>query len=108
MSMRLGFVVKNRIAGLAAVIFLWSASAGYVFASSEGQGDSPKHDDCRVESVDYKGWHAQQVSNRWVQLVVIPQNGGRLIQVTFAGHPYLFVNPKFAGKYFPPASGQWF
>ena len=38
----------------------------------------------------------------------MPQNGGRLIQVTFSGHPYLFVNPKLAGKYFPPSSDQWF
>ena len=45
---------------------------------------------CRVEPTDYKGWHAQQISNRWVQLIVVPQNGGRLMQVTFAGHPYLF------------------
>ena len=58
-----------------------------------------KSADCRVEAVDYKGWHAQQISNRWVQLIVVPQNGGRLMQVTFAGHAYLFVNPKFAGKY---------
>ena len=65
-------------------------------------------DGCRVEAVDYKGWQAQQLSNRWVQLAVVPQNGGRLIQVTFAGHPYLFVNPKLAGKYFPPSSKEWF
>jgi hypothetical protein len=58
--------------------------------------------------VNYKGWQAQQLSNRWVQLIIVPQNGGRLIQVTFAGHPYLFVNPKFAGKYLPPDSSQWF
>lgn len=63
---------------------------------------------CRVEAVDYKGWHAQQLSNRWVQLILVPQNGGRLIQVTFAGHAYLFVNPQFAGKYFPPTNGKWF
>src|SRR5438309_4640643 len=63
---------------------------------------------CHVEAVDYKGWHGQQLSNRWVQLIVLPQNGGRLIQVTFAGHPYLFVNPKFAGKYLPPSSSEWF
>jgi hypothetical protein len=64
--------------------------------------------ECRVEAVDYKGWKAQQVSNRWVELIVIPQNGGRLMQVTFSGHAYLFVNPKYAGKYLPPTSGQWF
>ena len=63
---------------------------------------------CRVESVDYKGWQAQQISNQWVELTVVPQNGGRLMQVTFVGHPYLFVNPKFAGKYFPPNANEWF
>lgn len=73
-----------------------------------GQSTPAKPMDCRVESVDYKGWHAQQLSNRWVQLIFVPQNGGRLIQVVFAGHPYLFVNPKLAGKYLPPSSTQWF
>lgn len=63
---------------------------------------------CQVAAVDYKGWKAQQVSNRWVQLIVVPQNGGRLMQVTFDGHPYLFVNQKLAGKYMPPSQDQWF
>jgi len=63
---------------------------------------------CHVEAVNYKGWQGQQVSNRWVQLVVVPQNGGRLMQVTFAGHPYLFNNPKYLGKYLPPSATQWF
>jgi hypothetical protein len=68
----------------------------------------PKTEECRVQSLDYRGWHAQQMSNRWVQLIIVPQNGGRLMQVTFAGHSYLFVNPKFAGKYLPPSSNEWF
>jgi hypothetical protein len=72
------------------------------------ESNPPKSGDCRVEAVDYKGWHAQQLSNRWVQLTVVPQNGGRLMQVIFSGHPYLFVNPKFAGQYLPPNSTQWF
>jgi hypothetical protein len=63
---------------------------------------------CRIEAVDYQGWHAQQLSNEWVQLIVVPQNGGRLMQVSFAGHPFLFVNAKYAGKYFPPGSKEWF
>ncbi|HTS07544.1 MAG TPA: hypothetical protein VMP68_18335 [Candidatus Eisenbacteria bacterium] len=63
---------------------------------------------CKVEPVDYRGWKAQQLSNRWVQLVIVPQNGGRLMQATFAGHAYLFVNPKLAGKYFPPSGSEWF
>lgn len=64
--------------------------------------------ECRVESIDYRGWQAQQISNRWVQLVIVPQNGGRLMQVNFNGHDYFFVNPKFAGKYIPPSQDQWF
>ena len=68
----------------------------------------PKASPCRVEPVDYKGWHAQKLSNHWVELIVVPQNGGRLMQVIFAGHSYLFVNPKYEGKYFPPDQSQWF
>ena len=63
---------------------------------------------CRVEAVEYRGWQAQQLSNRWIQLIIVPRNGGRLMQVNFSGHSYLFVNPKLAGKYFPPSSSQWF
>jgi hypothetical protein len=82
---------------------------GMSFASAQTKtsaNQSPSN--CRVEAVDYKGWHAQQLSNRWVQLVVVPQNGGRLMQVTFAGHAYLFVNPKYQGQYLPPSPHEWF
>ena len=72
------------------------------------QTNSKSNAACRVEATDYKGWNAQQLSNRWVQLIVVPQNGGRLMQVTFGGHAYLFVNPKLAGKYLPPSPSQWF
>ena len=68
------------------LVFLLCGSLGASLAWAKGQS-SPKPSgpsDCRVEAVDYKGWHAQQLSNRWVQLVLLPQNGGRLIQVTFA------------------------
>ena len=77
-------------------------------AHAASQPDPSKSSECRVEAVDYRGWRAEQLSNRWVQLIVVPQNGGRLMQVSFAGHAYLFVNPKFAGKYLPPTSNQWF
>lgn len=59
---------------------------------------------CQVQPADFEGWKAQQVSNRWVTLTIVPQLGGRLMQVSFGGHPYLFVNPQLKGKYFPPLS----
>ncbi|HEX3820660.1 MAG TPA: hypothetical protein VHW45_10015 [Candidatus Sulfotelmatobacter sp.] len=91
--------VKTSVAVLAFLIMLGSA-----FSQSKPTNEAA----CRIQGVDYKGWQAQQISNRWVELIVVPQNGGRLMQVTFAGHAYLFVNPKLAGKYFPPSSNQWF
>jgi hypothetical protein len=69
---------------------------------------SPLNSSCRIETTNYKGWGAEQLSNHWLQLVVVPQNGGRLMQVIFAGHPYLFVNPKYEGKYLPPDPSHWF
>jgi hypothetical protein len=79
-----------------------------VTAQTGTQAKSMVNAECRVENVDYKGWQAEQVSNRWVKLVIVPQNGGRLMQVSFHGHAYLFVNPKLEGKYMPPAQDVWF
>jgi hypothetical protein len=64
---------------------------------------------CEVHPVVFEGWQAQQVSNDWVQLTFVPQLGGRLMQVSFNGHPYLFVNPVYKGKYISPeeAAGRW-
>lgn len=87
---------------LIAMILLWPSAP---LTAESAQTATPA---CRVQPLDYKGWHAQQIANRWVQLVVVPQNGGRLIQVIFAGHAYLFVNPKYEGKYFPPTQSKWF
>jgi hypothetical protein len=93
---------------LATAFLLGSIGLPLTAVQARGQANLPKSAQCHVEDADYQGWHAEQLSNRWVQLIVVPQNGGRLMQVSFAGHPYLFVNPKFAGKYLPPESGQWF
>lgn len=92
-----------------AIAFLFGlTSAQPAKSQSQGATSPASGAECRVEAVNYKGWDAQQISNRWLQLIFIPQNGGRLIQVTFAGHPYLFVNPKYAGKHLPPDLEKWF
>jgi hypothetical protein len=92
-------ILKIRFFGVILILFV-----GCAFASQRASAKLS----CSVAPVDYKGWKAQQLSNRWVQLVIVPQNGGRLMQVTFAGHAYLFVNPKLAGKYLPPSGNEWF
>lgn len=64
---------------------------------------------CTIRATTFDGFPAQEMSNAWVRLDFVPQLGGRLMQVTFNGHAYLFVNPKYAGKYIPPeqAAGSW-
>src|SRR2546428_4360683 len=47
---------------------------------------------CQIENKDYHSWKAVQISNPWVTLTIVPQLGGRLMQVTFGGHDYLWVN----------------
>jgi hypothetical protein len=64
---------------------------------------------CTVKAVAYQGWEAEEVKNQWVTLTFVPKLGGRLMQVEFEGHAYLFVNPKYRGKYVSPeeAKGGW-
>jgi hypothetical protein len=90
------------------LLFLAGLALSAVSGQTTGESHPPANSPCRVEPADYKGWHAQELSNHWVELIVLPQNGGRLVQVIFAGHPYLFVNPQYEGKYLPPSQSQWF
>jgi hypothetical protein len=106
--MKLQWLKASLIRSLSSVVFLAGLGVNLVVAQAGSTARPPANPPCRVEPADYKGWHAQQISNRWVQLTVVPQNGGRLMQVVFAGHSYLFVNPKYEGKYLPPSSGEWF
>ena len=64
---------------------------------------------CSVGAMEYKGWNAVQIVNGGVKIILVPQLGGRVMQVEFQGHEYLFVNPRYAGKYISPeqAKGDW-
>jgi hypothetical protein len=93
---------------LTASLFVGAGSWG-ADAQSARTPDQP----CRVVPTDFEGWKAVEVTNAWVKLTIVPQLGGRLMQVEFAGHPYLFINPQYKGKYFPPAAdpaakGKWY
>jgi hypothetical protein len=64
---------------------------------------------CTVQATDYLGWKAEEMANPWVKLEIVPQLGGRLMQVTFGGHDYLFVNQQLKGKVLPvdPLQHRW-
>src|ERR1700730_7254253 len=91
----------------------WSGRTSLIFPLLglllfDAHAQEPPVPTCQVETINYKGWQAQQVSNPWVKLMFVPQNGGRLMQVVFDDHPFLFVNPAYAGKYVPPSHNEWF
>jgi hypothetical protein len=65
---------------------------------------APSTRGCMVKSTNYLGWKAEQLSNKWVTLEVVPEIGGRLIQVTFGGHDLLYVNPALKGQSIPPGT----
>ncbi|MEO6909350.1 MAG: hypothetical protein ABI158_00300 [Edaphobacter sp.] len=66
--------------------------------------ESPAH--CTVQETNYLGWKAEEMANPWVKLTIVPQLGGRLMQVTFGGHDFLFVNDQLKGQYLPPETTQ--
>jgi hypothetical protein len=98
---------KSMMRRFAVVVLLWFCNSNIFPAQVAGE-PSQSTSSCRIEATNYKGWSAEQLSNRWVKLEVVPQNGGRLMQVIFNGHPFLFVNPQYEGKYLPPDLSQWF
>ena len=93
---------------LAAVFTLYLATLVHSGVHAQQKPELTPAVGCRVEQMSYMGWQAQQVSNPWVKLIFVPQNGGRLMQVVFDGHPFLFVNSRYAGKYLLPSHSQWF
>jgi hypothetical protein len=101
-------LLANRFRILALLCVFLSALVPAGATPVPEENGSPASRECRVDPVDFEGWHGQQMSNPWMKLIFVPENGGRLMQVIFAGHPYLFVNPGLAGKYFPPTNGKWF
>lgn len=57
-----------------------------------------------LEPSTYKGWKTQCLRNGIVELHVVPEIGGRIIQYHVGGKEFLWVNPELAGRA-PTASG---
>jgi hypothetical protein len=89
------------------LIFVGGGFSGSVLAEPQSSPAS-----CKIQPASFEGWKAQQISNQWVTVTIVPQLGGRVMQVTFGNHPYLFVNSQLRGKYFPPSEAaetqKWF
>ncbi len=93
-----------------AIVMMSGAGIGVV------HGQTPSHarasSGCSVKAVTFKNWKAEEISNSLVRLTLVPQLGGRMMQVTFGDHDYLFVNEQLQGQSFTPAQSlaqhKWF
>jgi hypothetical protein len=90
-------------------ILTLGAVASLCAAASPLSGQPATAQKCTIRDTTYAGWKATELSNPWIKLEIVPQLGGRLMQVTFAGHDYLFVNPQLKGKILPvdPTQHRW-
>jgi hypothetical protein len=72
-----------------------------------GMAEMPSPASSKIQPANFEGWKEQQISNPWVTLTIVPQLGGRVIEVTVANHPYLFLNVQLKGKYFPHSEAEY-
>jgi hypothetical protein len=88
---------------IAALLTAITSAAGFRSVRPQPTRRDGNETACRIEATEFDGWQAQQMTNRWLTLTLVPKLGGRLMQASFAGHPFLFVNPKYREQYFPPS-----
>jgi hypothetical protein len=81
----------------------WALAIVWLACGSFAQSPPARATACKHRALTFEGWKAEELSNAWVRLTIAPQLGGRLMQVEFGDHAYLFVNPKYRGQYIPPS-----
>ena len=106
---RIGITLVMLLAPLAALHATWIAAEDH--AAQHGLRAANVAMSPAVESA-YRGWKTVCLSNGLIDLQVLPDIGGRIIQFKLGGKEFLWVNPQLAGK-LPPsnglaADGGWF
>lgn len=56
--------------------------------------DSP----CTIDISNYRGWKSLRLANGILELFVVPEIGGRIIQLRLGDREYFYVNPRHAGR----------
>jgi hypothetical protein len=60
-----------------------------------------QHFTCRISYEDYCGWETIRLSNAILDVFVVPEIGGRIIQLCLGPHEFLYVNPRHQGRVYP-------
>jgi len=61
---------------------------------------------CSLEKTNFRGWDAFTLRNGLVNLVAVPDIGGRIMAFDLGDYPFFFVDPDLAGKIFTPEENQ--
>lgn len=56
---------------------------------------------CQVDVVNYEGWSALRLSNGILELFIVPEIGGRIIQLRLGKVDYFYVNHRHFGRIYP-------
>src|SRR5690349_6799733 len=64
-----------------AIVMMSGAGIGVVHVQTPSHARASSG--CSVKAVTFKNWKAEEISNSLVRLTLVPQLGGRLMQVTF-------------------------
>jgi hypothetical protein len=59
--------------------------AGLLSGGFQTWATASSYPPCQIRSTTFEGWNAQQITNRWLTLMIVPKLGGRLMQITFGG-----------------------
>ena len=72
---------------------------------------SPQADAQQAKPSSYRGWKTLELTNGLVEVQVVPEIGGRVIQLKLGDFEYFWVNDRLAGKLPPPGrlgpDGAW-
>lgn len=55
---------------------------------------------CTTEPIVYHGWDALKLKNQMLEVVAVPEIGGRMMQFKLGPHDFVFRNPELLGKRF--------
>jgi hypothetical protein len=64
--------------------------------------DSTRSHPCSLRKTRFEGWDAYELANGLVHVFVVPEIGGRIIQMRLGEEPFLYINPRLRGQIFPP------
>ena len=62
---------------------------------------------CQVDVANYKGWKALRLTNGILELFVVPELGGRIIQMRLGNANFFYVNPRHLGRTYAPEENNF-